>query len=104
LTIDNAPDHNTRVIDRSKSCTTTTVTSSLLQKPVTIASGNQGSCDKNPGQEVTTEETGAIVRKNGGNKKEGWVDIRGDGTEIGRGIDKGGSRPAAEKLKTCEKN
>jgi hypothetical protein len=76
LTIDNAPDHNKRGINQAKTCTTTTVTGYLLQKLVTVPEGNQVSCDKNPDQEVTTEETGAIVGKNGSHKKEVWVDPR----------------------------
>jgi hypothetical protein len=66
-TIDNAPDHNNRGIDQTKTFTTPTVTGSLLQKPVTVAAGNQVSCDNNPGQAVTTDTTGAIIEKKGGN-------------------------------------
>jgi hypothetical protein len=73
-TFDNALDHNKRGINQAKTCTTTTVTGSLLQKSVTVAAGNQGSCDKNPGQAVHTDETGAIVGENGGHKKEVWID------------------------------
>jgi hypothetical protein len=64
---------------------------------VTVTVGNLGSCDKNPGKADTKDETGAIVGKSGGNMKEGCVDPRGAGAKRGRGIDKGGSRPAAEK-------
>jgi hypothetical protein len=78
-TIKNVPAINNRGIDEEKTCTTATVTGSLLQKSVTVAAGNLGSCDKNPGKEDTKDKTGAIVEKNGGNKKEGWVDPRGVG-------------------------
>jgi hypothetical protein len=88
-TINNAPDRNTRGIDQAKTCTTTAVTGALLQKPVTVDAGNQGSCDNNPGQAVTKDETGAIVGKTEAIRKEGSVDPRGDGAKSCRGIDKG---------------
>jgi hypothetical protein len=62
-----------------KTGTTATVTGYILQKLVTVAAGNLGSCDKNPGKADTKDETGAIVGKNGGNTKEGCVDPRGAG-------------------------
>jgi hypothetical protein len=68
-TINNAPDQHGRVVDQAKTCTTNTVTGSLLQKPVTVAASNQGSCDRNTGKAVTTDKMGAIIVKNGGNKK-----------------------------------
>jgi hypothetical protein len=96
--IDTFPALNNRGIVQEKTGTTATVTGSLLQKPVTVAAGNLGSCDKNPGKADTKDETGAIVENNRGNKKEGWVDPRGAGAERGWDIDKGGSRPAVEKM------
>jgi flavin-dependent dehydrogenase len=39
---------------------------------------------------------GTIVGKEGGNI-ESWVYPRGDGANIGRGVDKGGIKPAAGK-------
>jgi hypothetical protein len=65
LTIDNAPALNNRGIDKDKAVTTATVTSSLLQKTVTLASANLGSCDKNPGKADTILDTGAIVGNEG---------------------------------------
>jgi hypothetical protein len=88
-TIDNAPDHNNRGNYQAKTCETATVTVSLLQKPVTAAAGNQGSCDKNPGKADTTDEMGVIDRKHGGNKKEGCFDPRDGVLKSGRGIEKG---------------
>jgi hypothetical protein len=77
--IDNTPDHNTRDIDQTKNCTTTTVTGSLLHKPVTVAAGNQGSCDKNPRQAVTTVQMKRAPswKRKRGPKKEGCVDHHG---------------------------
>jgi hypothetical protein len=53
--IDNTPDQNKSGIDKGQTFTTT--------------EGNQGSCDKNSGQAVTTAKTDAIVRGNGGGKE-----------------------------------
>jgi hypothetical protein len=57
------PAHNNRGIDEDSQSPTTTVTSSLLQKPVTLAAANLGSCDKDPGKADTTMDTGAIFKK-----------------------------------------
>jgi hypothetical protein len=96
LTIDNAPACNNRGIDKETRSTTTTVTGSLLQKPVTLAAANLGSCDNNPGEADTTIDTGAIFAKEGGSLQS-WFDPRDDGAKSGRGADKGGIRPAALK-------
>jgi hypothetical protein len=80
----NARGHNKRGIATGQPFTTTTVTGSLVQKPVTAAEGNQGSCDKNPDKAASTADTDAIVEKNGGGK-ECWVDPRNNGaTHAGR--------------------
>jgi hypothetical protein len=97
LTIDNSPALNNRGIDQDKSVTTATATGSLLQKPVMLAAANLGSCDKNPGKADTILDTGAILGNEGGNIKS-WVDPRGDGAKIGRGVDKGVIRPATGKI------
>jgi hypothetical protein len=96
--IDNTPTLNNRVIDQDKAGTIPTVTSSLLQKPVTLAADNLGSCDKNPGKvdTILILDTGAVVRNEGGNK-ESWFDPRGDEAKSGRGVDKGDSRPTEGK-------
>jgi hypothetical protein len=53
-----------RGINKESYSPTTIVTGSLLQKPVTLASVNLGSCDKKPGQADTTIDTaGAIFQK-----------------------------------------
>jgi hypothetical protein len=83
LTIDNDPTLNNRGIDQENKGALATVTGSLLQKPVTLAAANLGSCDKNPGKADTTLDTGAIVRNEGGNIQS-WVNSRGDGANIGR--------------------
>jgi hypothetical protein len=62
-TIVNAPARNNRGIDKESQPYTTTVTGSLLQKPVTLAAANLGLCDKNPGKADTTMDTGAIFGK-----------------------------------------
>jgi hypothetical protein len=96
-TIDNAPALNKRGVDEGNKVTTAHVTGSLLQKPVTLAAANLGSCDKNPGKADTTINTGAIVGNEGGSIQS-WFDLRGYGEKSGRGIDKGGGiRPAAGK-------
>jgi hypothetical protein len=103
LKIDNAPALNNRGIDQEKKGASATVTNSLLQKLVTLAAANLGSCDKNPGKAYTTLDTGAIIRNKGGNIKS-WVDPRGDGVKSGRGVDKDGIRLAAgKKSKKIEK-
>jgi hypothetical protein len=95
-TIDNAPALNNRDIDQDKAVTPATATGSLLQKPVTLAAANLGSCDKNPGKVDTILNTGAIIRNEGVNI-ESWVDPRGDGSKSGRCVDSGGIRLAALK-------
>jgi hypothetical protein len=62
-TIGNAPARNSRGIDKESQPSTTTVTGSLLQKPVTLVAANLRSCDKNPGKADTTMDTGAIFGK-----------------------------------------
>jgi hypothetical protein len=62
-TIVNAPARNNRGIGEENKGSTATVTGSLFQKPVTLAAANLGSCDKNPGIEDTTIDTGAIFGK-----------------------------------------
>jgi hypothetical protein len=91
--IDNDAAINNRGIDQEKEVTSATVTGSLLQKPVSLAAAHPGSCDKNPGKADITLDTGAIIRKEGGSLKI-WFDPRGDGGKNGRGIHKGGIRPA----------
>jgi hypothetical protein len=61
--INNAPARNNRGIDEENKGSTATVTGFLSQKPVTLASANLGSCDKNPGMADTTIDTGAIFGK-----------------------------------------
>jgi hypothetical protein len=102
-TIDNAPALNTRGINQYKSVTTANVTGSMLQKPVTLAAANLGSCDKNTGKADTILDTGAIVGNEEGNKQI-WIAPRVDGAKSGQGFDKGGSRPAAEKKSNNLKN
>jgi hypothetical protein len=96
------PAHNNRGIDKESQSPTTTVTGSLLQKPVTLAAANLGSCDKNPGKAYTTMDTGAIFEKKGGSSK--WFDLRGNGAKSSRGADKGGIKPAAGKHSKNLKN
>jgi hypothetical protein len=103
LTIGNAPSLNNRIIDQEKAVTTATATGSLLQKPVTLAAANLGSCDKNPGKADTILDTGAIVGNEEGNTQI-WIAPRVDGAKSGQGFDKGGSRPAAEKKSNNLKN
>jgi hypothetical protein len=62
-TIVNAPARNNRGIDKESQSPTTTVTGSLLHKPVTLAAADLGSCDKNPGEADTTMDTGSIFGK-----------------------------------------
>jgi hypothetical protein len=97
LIIDNTPEQNKRGIYKGQTFTTTTVNGSLVQKPVTVAEGNQGSCDKNPVQAVTTDKMDAIVGKNGG-PREVSVSQRDDGAKSGQVIVKGGRKPAAGKM------
>jgi hypothetical protein len=97
LTIDNAPTLNNRGIDQEKTGTSATVTGSLLQKPITVAAGNLGSCGMNPGKADTKDETAPSSKKTEATRKVG--SIRGaPAQKSGRGIDKGDSRPAAEKM------
>jgi hypothetical protein len=96
--IDNAPALNNRGIDEGNKGTTATVTGSTLQKPVTLSAANLGSCDKNPGKADTTINTGAIVGNEGGSIQS-WFDPRGAESKIGRGVDKGGTRPAAGNIR-----
>jgi hypothetical protein len=84
-TIDNTPARNNRGIDEESRATTTTVTGSLLQKPVTLAVANLGSCDKNPGKADTKIYTGAIFAKEGGSLQS-WFYPRYDGAKNGRKI------------------
>jgi hypothetical protein len=81
-TIINAPDRNSRGIDKESQPSTTTVTGSLLQKLVTLAAANLGSCDKNPGKADTKMNTGAIFRKKVGSSKR--FHTRSDCTRSGR--------------------
>jgi hypothetical protein len=78
--INNAPARNNRGINEETRATTTTLTGSLLQKPVTLSAANLGSCDKNPGKADTTIDTGAIFEKKGGSLQI-WFDPRGDGAK-----------------------
>jgi hypothetical protein len=98
-----APALNNSGIDQDKTVTTATATGSLLQKPVTLEAANLGSCDKNPGKADTILDTGAIVGSEGGNI-ESWVDLRGAGSKIDRGVDKVGIRPPQEKIKILKKS
>jgi hypothetical protein len=97
-TIDNSPALNNRGINQDKAVTTATATDSLLQKPLTLAAANLGSCDKNPGKADTILDMGAFVGKKEGNP-ESWADPRGDGAKSGWGVDKGGIRLAAGKFR-----
>jgi hypothetical protein len=62
-TIVNAPACNNRGINQESQPSTTTVAGSLLQKLVTLAAANLGSCDKNPGMADTKMDTGTIFEK-----------------------------------------
>jgi hypothetical protein len=62
-TIVNAPARNNRGISKESQSPTTTVTGSLLKKPVTLLAANLGSCDNNPGKTDTTMDTGTIFKK-----------------------------------------
>jgi hypothetical protein len=99
-TINNAPACNNRGIDKETRATTTNVISSLLQKPVTLAADNLGSCDKNPGKADTTIDTGAIVGKEGCSLQS-WFNPRGNGAKSVRSADKGGR---GENFEKCKKN
>jgi hypothetical protein len=63
LKIVNAPSCNNMGIYKESQPSTTTVTGSLLQKLVTLAAANLGSCDKNIGKADTTMNTDAIFGK-----------------------------------------
>jgi hypothetical protein len=61
--IGNAPARNNMGINEENKGSTATVTGSLFQKPVTLATANLGPCDKNPGMAYTTMYMGAIFGK-----------------------------------------
>jgi hypothetical protein len=77
-TISNALARNIRGIDEENKGSPATVTSSLFQKPVTLAAANLGSYDKSPDMADTTMDTGAIFEKGGSSKR---FDPRGDGAK-----------------------
>jgi hypothetical protein len=96
--IGNAPARNNKGIDKESQPSATTVTGSLLQKPVTLAAANLGSCDKNPGKADTTINTGAIFGKRRPSSK--MFNPRVDGAKSSWG----GIRPAAGKHSKNLKN
>jgi hypothetical protein len=62
-------DHINRGIDQAKTCTTATVTGSLLQKPVTVAADNQGSLLQTK-QAPSSKKTEATRKKVGSIREE----------------------------------
>jgi hypothetical protein len=53
-------------------------------------------------RQILQSNTGAFVGNEGGSQQS-WFDPMGDGANIGRGVDKGGIRPAAGKSKKKQK-
>jgi hypothetical protein len=105
-TIDNAPTRNNRGTEEEIRAKTTTVTGSLLQKPVTLAAANLSSCDKNPGKADTTMDTGAIFRTQEAAYKVGSIRGETERKAVGLPIRAAPGRPRGtfEKIEKCKKN